>query len=159
MQIIREQKLMFGERTKFLISEDTNSPVWASALPTPPHHLRAIRSNFFIFSNVQKVEGFPGGARGKEPTCNAGDIRDAVLIPGLGRCTGGGNGNPLHYSCLENPTDRGAWPATIHRVTKSGTGLKQLSKQHAGPIQDPHYGAGELCTLALGLHELWWDSV
>ena len=58
MQIIREQKLMFGERTKFLISEDASSPVWASALPTPPHYLRAIQRNFFIFlyiaSNVQR---------------------------------------------------------------------------------------------------------
>ena len=49
-----------------------------------------------------------------------------VLIPGLGRCAGGGNGNPLLYSCLENPTDRGAWPTTVHGVTKSRT---QLSMQ------------------------------
>ena len=46
------------------------------------------------------TEGFPGGSDGKESTCNAGDLG---LIPGLGRSTGGGHGNPLHYSCLENP--------------------------------------------------------
>ena len=55
----------------------------------------------------------------KKPTANAGDIRDANSIPGPGRSTGGGNGNPLQYSCLENPVDRGAWWATVHGVTKS----------------------------------------
>jgi len=52
---------------------------------------------------------------------NPGDTRDAGLIPGWGRSLGVGNGNPLQYSCLENPTDRGAWWATIHRVAKSWT--------------------------------------
>ena len=65
--------------------------------------------------------GFPCGAIGKNPPANAGDIRDMGSIPGLGRCSGRGCGNPLHYSCLENPTDREGWQATIHRVTKSWT--------------------------------------
>ena len=55
----------------------------------------------------------------------AGDIRDVGLIPGLGRSSGRGHGNPLQYSCLENPMDRGAWWATVHGVAKSQTGLKQ----------------------------------
>ena len=50
---------------------------------------------------------------------SAGDIRDLGLIPGSGRFPGGGHGNPLQYSCLENPMDRGAWPVTVHRVAKS----------------------------------------
>ena len=50
---------------------------------------------------------------------NAGDIRDAGLIPESGRSPGGGNGNPLQYSCLENPMNRGAWWAMVHRVTES----------------------------------------
>ena len=54
-------------------------------------------------------------------------IRDAGLIPGLGRSLGGGHGNPLQCSCIENPKDRGAWRATVHEVTKSQTRLKQLS--------------------------------
>ena len=58
---------------------------------------------------------------------NAADIRDLGSIPGLGRSPGGGHGNPLQYSCLENFTDRGAWWATVHRVAKSWTRLKQLS--------------------------------
>ena len=55
----------------------------------------------------------------KNPPANAGDIRDMGSIPGLGRYPGEGHGDPLHYSCLENPVDRGAWWATIHRVEKS----------------------------------------
>ena len=60
---------------------------------------------------------------GKESACSAGDTGDAGLIPGLGRSLGEGNGNPLQYSCLENPTDRGAWLDTAQRVTKSQTRL------------------------------------
>ena len=67
--------------------------------------------------------GFPGGSEGKESTCNAGDLG---LIPGLGRSPGGGHGNPLQYSYLENPMDKGAWRATVHGVAKSRTQLKQL---------------------------------
>ena len=52
--------------------------------------------------------GFSGGASGKESSCNAGDSRNTGLIPGSGRSPGRGNGNPLQYSCLENPMDRGA---------------------------------------------------
>ena len=61
---------------------------------------------------------FPGGTASKESVCNVGDLG---LIPGLGRCPGEGNGNPLQYSCLENSMDRGALWATVHGVTKSQT--------------------------------------
>ena len=57
----------------------------------------------------------------KNPPINAIDIRDTGSIPGSGRSPGEGNGNPLQYSCLENPMDRGAWWATAHGVTKSQT--------------------------------------
>ena len=59
----------------------------------------------------------------KNTDANAGDIRDSDSIPGLGRYPGRGNGNPLQYSCLENPMDRGDWRATVHRVSKSQTWL------------------------------------
>ena len=62
----------------------------------------------------------------KRPPANAGDLRDAGLIPGLGKTPGGGHGNPLQYSCLENPMDRGACQAIIHRVSDSRTWLKRL---------------------------------
>ena len=55
----------------------------------------------------------------KNPPANAGDIRDSGSIPGFGRSPREGHGNPLQYSCLENPMDRGAWQAAVHRVTKS----------------------------------------
>ena len=64
---------------------------------------------------------FPGGASAKKSPANAGDIRDAGSVPGSGRSPGGGHGNPLQYSYLENPMDRGAWWATVHTVTKSWT--------------------------------------
>ena len=53
-------------------------------------------------------EGFPGGSMGKEPVCNAGDTEDVGLTPGSGRSPGGGHDNPLQYSYLESPMDRGA---------------------------------------------------
>jgi len=62
----------------------------------------------------------------KNPSANTGDAGDVGSIPGLGRSPGGGNGNPLQYSCLGNPMDRGAWSITVHGVSKSGT---QLSTQ------------------------------
>ena len=61
---------------------------------------------------------FSGGSDGKEFAYNVGD---PGLIPGLGRSPGEGNGNPLQYSCLENPVDEGAWWATIHGITESDT--------------------------------------
>ena len=57
----------------------------------------------------------------KNQPANEGDVTDAGSIPGLGRSPGGGRGNPFQYSCLENPTDRGAWWANIHGVTKNWT--------------------------------------
>ena len=68
--------------------------------------------------------GFPGGSDGKASVCNAGDPGS---IPGSGRSPGEGNGSPLWYSCLENPTDGGAWWATVHGVTKSWTGLSDVT--------------------------------
>ena len=72
----------------------------------------------------KKTPGFPGGSGGKESDCSVGDLSS---IPGLGRSSGEGNGNPLQYSGLENSMDRGAWWATVHGVTKSQT---QLSYFH-----------------------------
>ena len=55
----------------------------------------------------------------KNPSAKAGDVRDMGSTPGSGRSPGGGNGNPLQCSCLENPIDRGTWQATVHEVTES----------------------------------------
>ena len=66
------------------------------------------------------IWGFLGSSVGKESACNAGDPDS---IPGWGRSPGEGNGNPLQYSCLENPMDRGVWQATVRGVAKSWTCL------------------------------------
>ena len=65
----------------------------------------------------------------------AGDIRDVGSIPGLGRSPGGGHGNPLLYSCLENPMDRETWQAAVHRVAQSRTWLKQISTANTDQVQ------------------------
>ena len=73
--------------------------------------------------------GFPHGSVSKEATCNAGDPGS---IPGSGRSPGEGNGNPLQYSCLENPMDRGgAWQATVHGVPRVGHDLATKEKERA----------------------------
>ena len=69
------------------------------------------------------IVGFPGGSDGKESACSVGDL---ASVPGWGRSPGGGRGNPLQHSSLGNPMDRGAWWATVHRVTELDTS-EQLS--------------------------------
>ena len=71
--------------------------------------------------------GFLGGVSGEDPTCQCRRRKIVGSIPGLERSPGEGDGNPLQYSSLENPTDRGAWQATVHGVTKSRTRPRQLS--------------------------------
>ena len=70
------------------------------------------------------IRDFPGGTNGKNPPDYARDKRDSGSIPGSGKFPGGGNGNPLQYSYLENPIDRGAWWAIFHRGAKSRPLLK-----------------------------------
>ena len=60
---------------------------------------------------------------------HAGDVRDAGSIPRSGRSSGGGHGNPLQYSCLEDPMDRGAWQASVHKAAESQTQLSDLAQQ------------------------------
>ena len=76
--------------------------------------------SWFFLNTYSTWLGFPGGSEVKASASNVGDLGS---IPGLGRSPGGGNGNPLQYSCLENPMDRGAWRAAVHGATKSQTWL------------------------------------
>ena len=73
---------------------------------------------------TERLHFLSGHLAGKESACKAGDPGS---VPGLERSPGGGHGNTLQYSCLENPVDKGAWQVTVHRITESQTGLKQLS--------------------------------
>ena len=86
--------------------------------------------------------GLPQWLSGKESACSAGASGDARSVSGSGRSAGGGHGNPLQYSFLENPTDRGAWWTTVHWVAKSQTRLKQLS----------------MCVLSISKKQGWWNS-
>ena len=73
--------------------------------------------------DFRELPELPGGSVAKNPPANAGNIGVMGSVPGLGRSSGGGNGKPLQYSCLENLMDRRAWWATVHGVTKSQTQL------------------------------------
>ena len=88
--------------------------IWGLALPASGKPSTTMRTSWVAWV----VKNLP---------TNAGDIRDAGSIPGWRRSPGGGNGNPLQSSCLENPMDRGAWRSTVHRVAKSQIWLKRLS--------------------------------
>ena len=86
----------------------------------------------------------PQWLSGKESTCSAGDTGDAGSISGSGRLPGSSPGNPLQYSCWENPIDRGAWRTSVHRVTKSRIQLKWLSTAHSLKTME-----GNLCCFFL----------
>ena len=73
---------------------------------------------------VKNAPALPGGSAVKILAANAGDSGDMGLIPGLGRSPERGHGDPFQYSCLENPIDKGAWQAIVHRVTQSWTQMK-----------------------------------
>ena len=98
-------------------------------LPTPRFLLQALQLGVCLFLSLcifcpEQIYGSVVAQVAlvvKNLSANAGDIRDANWIPGLGRSPGVGNGNPLQYSCLGNPMDREAWRATVHRVTESDT--------------------------------------
>ena len=99
----------------------THPPVSASAVfwsGVCQHNTETLGSANQDIISLCNIGGFPGGSAGKESICNAGDQGS---IPGWGRFPGGGHSNPLQYSCLENPTDRGAWRATVHGVAESDT--------------------------------------
>ena len=129
----------------------TPPPSWPSLSPTPqPHRFRSSQStepsspcckkdppavcfthgskhtSIPICQSIPTLEngtGPPAALVVKNPPASAGHIRDGGSVPGSGRSRGGGHGNPLHYSCLGNPMDRGAWWATVHGVAKSQTRL------------------------------------
>ena len=95
-------------------------------LSTGSHRVRHDWSDLAAVAALWPVASL-GGTVVKNPPANAGNTRDSGLIPGLGRSPGEGNGNPLQYSCLENPMDRGAWEATVYGVTKSQTRLSDFT--------------------------------
>ena len=94
----------------------------------------------------------------RKPPANAGDIRDAGVIPGWGRPPGGGQGKPLLYSRLENLLDRGAWRATVLGVAKSWTQPKRLSTQHGAATTGLEGGEGRAVRPARVAHPCCRDD-
>ena len=85
---------------------------------------RGYKYRLTVYPHLKIGSSFPGVSEVKASACKAEDLGS---IPGLGRSPGEGNGNPLQYSCLENPMDRGAWRATVHGVTESQTRLSNFT--------------------------------
>ena len=79
--------------------------------------LLSVLFQFVFLKLIMTILGFSGGSDGTESACNAGELG---LIPGSGSSPGGGHGNPLQYSCLENSMNRGAWWTTVHRFIRVG---------------------------------------
>ena len=111
-----------------------------SSQPKDRTQVSCITGRFFTSWATREAKGVWGAYENafqvllevKNPPANAGDTRDMASVLGLGRSPGGGHGNPLQYSCLENPLDRGAWWATVHTVARSRTWLSDLAS-----TQDP----------------------
>jgi len=104
---------------------------WKSNLLILIHSSKNFRHALSMFKNVLMPyflhKGFSDDLVDKKSACNVGATGDSSSIPGSGRSLGGGNGNPLQYSCLGNPMDREAWWVTFHGVTKSQTRLSTLA--------------------------------
>ena len=115
--------------------------------PGQPQVLKSTASGAHGFAGVLGSTSFPGGSEGKASACNAGDPGS---IPGSGRSPGEGNGNPLQYSCLENPMDGEAWWATAHGVAESRTRLSGITLPSSASAQASD---GHLC-LELLCHSL-----
>ena len=88
-------------------------------MPSPSEAIEHVKKKIKTLRTSNDLD-FPGDSDGKASAYNVGDLSS---IPGSGRASGEGNGNPFQYSCLENPMGRGAWWATVHGVTKSRTRL------------------------------------
>ena len=99
-------------------AEHLNLSSYIKPLPGMPSLVNCVR--------VQKQCGLSNGASGKEPTCQCRRHKRHKFSPWVMKIPGGGHDNPLHYSCLENPMDRGAWWATVHGLTQSQTQLRWL---------------------------------
>ena len=125
------RRMLVSNLEKQIISSHwciTNPPTETFLSPSTP----VISKVCTLFNHIQWVFSSPclsaaGGSEDKASACN---VRDPGLIPGLGRSPGEGNGNPLQYSRLENPIDRGAWWATVHGAAKSPTRLSNFTSLH-----------------------------
>ena len=117
----RVRDLVCGRETQTLLDPCTLISFFFFPSDLPQYFVSQIW--WKLTANINR-KGLASGAVVKNPSTNVGD---AGSIPGSGRSSGGGHGNPLQYSCLKNPTDRGAYWVIVHRIAKSQTRLKRLS--------------------------------
>ena len=108
--VTMENNMKVSKNLKIELSYDPAIPLFGIYIKKENNNLKRYKHPF--------SQSFPGGSDGKVSACNVGDLGS---IPGVGRSPGEGNGNPLQYSCLENPTDGGAWQATVPGVAESDT--------------------------------------
>ena len=109
-----------------------------------------------IFKNLRCLNlGLPRWLSGKESACSAGNAGDVGLIPGSGKSPGGGTGNPLQYSCLENPLDREVWWATVHRTSQRRTRLSSWAYAHTRVLMYA-FRASQLRRRIQVLHSYMW---
>ena len=133
--VCRECKRKLGGHSKqrlHLRVENLKHSRFSMAELEPYHQLNSWQEwrVFFLWGSATVIGSTSQvGLTVKNPPANAGNVRDAGSIPGPGRSPGGWHGNPLQYSCLENPKDRADWKAAVHRVTQSLIWLKWLSTQ------------------------------
>ena len=99
---------------------------------------RLMLGSSFCLGNCIHYSGLPQWLSGKESACSAGATGDIGSIPRSGRSPGGEQGNPLQYSCLENPMDRGVWRATVRWVAKAGHDLATKKRQTVQEAMGPH---------------------
>ena len=127
----KEERILLALKKAWIIC-DTKVIIRTVQLPLKTKSPCQQRPQHF-YEDIIRWPGFPAGSDGQEYACSAGALGS---LPGVGRSPGGGHGNPLQYSCLENPMNRGAWWATVHRVTKSQTWLSD-SPQHSNETATP----------------------
>ena len=125
-------------KQKQIHSEQTSDYQWGEGREEEQDRSRGLRGTNYCVQNKQttRIYGLPWWPRWLESACNA---RDPGSIPGLGRSSREGHGNPLQYSFLENPMDRGAWWAMVHRVAKSQTQLRDSHFHFTFTVQPREY--------------------
>ena len=126
----------------------------------PPGKFKVKRSSlWYLLKSIFRI-GLPWWYSGKVSAFNAGVIGDVGLIFELGRSPGGGNGNPLQYSCLGNPRDRGAWQAIVDGVTNNGTWQKWLSTHTPSGLWSQLLTTSKISFSAFSIYIVWslrWD--